>query len=194
MNKPKNIFNLAALFFICLLSLTNSFAQTETPQRQSEPSYEVILNVLTASDNTTDKMPIPQALSGVVRKLQNTYSFSNYRQDATFLGRIGNTGNFEYKSVSSQNQENFMPTFSEWNLTGLRNLPGVQGKNSIEFQGFRFGQRIPIKTGNGVNYESIGLAMQRFSLPEGVPTVVGSLTTANANTLMFLVLTVRNAE
>jgi len=194
MNTPKNICKIAALFFICLLSLTNSFAQTETQQRQTEPSYEVILNVLTASNNTNDKLPVPKTLSNVLKKLQNTYSLSNYRLDSTYLGRIGNPGGFEYKSIINQNQESLVPTFSEWSLNILKNPPNVQGKESIECQGFRFGQRVPVKTANGVNYEQIGLNMQRFSLPEGVPTIVGSLTTAKPDELMFLILTVKSSD
>jgi hypothetical protein len=198
MNKPKFIFSIAAFFFICLLSFSTSFAQTENQPKQAEPSYEVVLHVLAASNIANDKTSVPQSLSNVVKKLKTTYTFSNYKLASTYLGRIANTGNFEFKIVSneaSQNQENYVPIFSEWSLGALRNLPNEKGQNSIQFQSFRFGQRVPVKTSAGVvNYEQIGLTMVKFSVPENVPTIVGSLSAAKPDELMFLVLTVKPAE
>ncbi len=196
MTKPKTIFTTAAFFIVCLLSLTNSFAQTETKQ-QAEPTYEVVLHILTASNTASDKTSVPPTLSNAVKKLKTIYSFSNYRLDSTYIGRIANTGNFEFKSISnssSQNQGNSLPIFSEWTLGGLRNLPDANGQNSIQFQNFRFGQRIPISSSGGVNYEQIGLTIQRFGMSENVPTVVGSLSTAKPDELMLLVLTVKPAQ
>ena len=198
MTKPKIIFTTAAFFIVCLLSLTNSFAQTETKQRQAEPSYEVVLHILTASDTASEKTSIPPTLSNVVKKLKTIYSFSNYRLDSTYLQRVANTGNIEFKSISNeanQNQDNYIPIFSEWTLGGLQSLPNSKGQNSIQFQNFRFGQRVPIRTQTGIfNYEQIGLTMQRFGVPENVPTIVGTLSTTKPNELMFLVLTVNPAQ
>ena len=198
MNKPKFIFSVVAFFVVCLFSATNFSAQTETQQRQAEPSYEVVLHLLTASNISSDKNSVPQSLSNVVKKLKTNYTFSNYRLASTYLGRIANTGNFEFKIVSneaSQNQENYVPVFSDWSLGTLRKLPNEKGQNSIEFQSFRFGQRVPVKTSAGVvNYEQIGLTMVKFSVPENVQTIVGSLSAAKPDELMFLVLTVKPAE
>jgi hypothetical protein len=207
MNKPKFIFSVVAFFVVCLFSATNFSAQTETQQRQAEPSYEVVLHLLTASNISSDKNSVPQSLSNVVKKLKTNYTFSNYRLASTYLGRIANTGNFEFKIVSneaSQDQENYVPIFSEWSLVALRNLPNEKGQNSIQFQSFRFGRRVPVrtatlkdesgKTSDVVNYEQIGLNMQKFSVSENVPTIVGSLSTAKPDELMFLVLTVKPAE
>ncbi len=195
MNKPKFIFSIAAFLFVCLFSLTNSFAQASN-EPQAKTSYEVILQVITASNNASDKSSVPQTLSAVVKKLKNNYSFSNFRLDSTYLQRT--SGSIEFKSVSntlSQNQENFTPIFSDWSLVGIKSFPDVQGKNSIQFQSFRFGQRVPVKTSNGVvNYEQVGITLQSFGVSENVPTVVGSLSTAKPDELMFLVLTVKPAE
>lgn len=195
MNKPKFLFSTAAFLFVCLLGLTNSPAQASN-EPQAKTSYEVVLQVITGSNNQIDKPSVPQTLSGVVKKLKNTYSFSNFRLDSTYLQRT--SGSIEFKSVSntlSQNQENFTPIFSDWSLVGIKSFPDAQGKNSIQFQSFRFGQRVPIKTSNGVvNYEQVGIVLQSFGLSENVPTVVGSLSTAKLDELMFLVLTVKAAE
>lgn len=196
MNKPKTIFTITAFFIVCLLNLTNSFAQTDAQTRQAEPSYEVVLHILTASNSAGGRQSIPQPLVNVVKKLKNTYSFSNYHLDSTYLQRTA--GSIEFKSVSNvlnQNQESFTPTFSDWSLVGIKSFPLAQEKKLIQFQSFRFGQRVPIRTSTGVvNYEQIGLSIQKISLPENVPTIIGSLSTSKPDELMFLVLTVKPTE
>ncbi len=201
MNKTKILF---LITLVCLLGLTNIFAQTQNQPQQAETSYEVVLHILTASNNPAGKSSVPQSLSNVVKKLKTIYSYSNYNLDSTYLERVANTGNLEFKSVSNeldQNQENYAPVFSEWTLGVLRSSPNSQGKNFIQFQNFRFGQRVPVKSGtlkdasgktsSVINYEQVGLTMGKMSLPENVPTIIGSLSTSKPDELIFLVLTVK---
>ena len=202
MNKPKFIFSIAAFLFVCLLSLTTSFAQTPVRQ-QSESSYEVLLQVLIASNTTADKSTaVPQTLSSVVTKLRTNYSFSNYRLTSTYLQRIANRGNLEFKGVSNEpNQDIYAPIFSEFTLGQLTNSPDSNGQNSISIQNFRFGRRVPIKTADYkddsgksnavVNYESVGLAMQKLNLSLNTPTIIGNLSTSKTDELMFIVLTIK---
>ncbi len=205
MNKPKFIFSTATFFVVCLLSFTNFFAQTPIRQ-QSEPSYEVVLQVLIASNTASDKsVAVPQTLSNVVKKLKTNYTFSNYRLASTYLQRVANTGDMQFKGVSNEpNQNVYAPIFSEWMLGRLMNMPDSNGQNSISIQNFRFGQRVPIKTAsfkdeNGksndvTNYESVGLTMQKLSLPLNMPTTIGNLSTSKPEEMMFLVLTVKPVE
>ena len=207
MTKSKIAFSIALFCFVCLLSLTNAFAQTPSNRNQIEPSNEVILQTLIASNGANNKSDIPQMLSGAVKKLKANYSYLNYRLGATFYQRVANNGAVELKSVSSEtlpNQEGNYSIFSEWTFNYLQNLPDDKGQNSIQLQNFRFGQRIPIvasrvvdaagRTSSVVNYEQVGLTIQKLSLPENVPTIVGSLTTTKPDELMFLILTVKSAE
>jgi hypothetical protein len=203
MNKPKIIFKL--FLFLTVLSITNSFAQTNNKQLQSEPCYEVTLQLLISSNNATEKNSVPTSLSNVVKKLKTNYNFSDYRLATTFFQRTSDS--IEYKSLLNdfiQNQDKNTPVFSEWTLNNLRNMSNAQGQNVIQFGSFRFGARIPVVTGNVkdesgklnpiVNYESIGITTTRFSLSENEPTVIGSLATAKPDELMFLVLTVKPVE
>ena len=207
MTKSKIVFLITAFFSVCLLSMTNGFSQTSPTGKQIEPSYEVILQTLVASNSANNKSDIPQTLVSAVKKLRANYSYSNYRLSATFYQRVANTGTIELKSISNEpipSQEKNFTIFSEWTLNNLQTLPDAKGQNSIQFQSFRFGQRIPIitssvrdesgKTNSVVNYEQVGLTIQRCSLAENVPTVIGSLSTFNPDELMFLVLTVKSAE
>ena len=205
MNKPKYLFFIVVFSFVCLMGFTSSFAQAES-KPQAEPVYEIVLQTLVASNGAGGKAETRPALSAVLKKLKAAYSFTDYRLTSTYIQRIGNTGTVEFKSVTNeanQNQENYAPIFSEWSLGGLRNLPDSKGQNSIQFQSFRFGQRVPIrtasykdeggKTSSVINYEQIGLTINRFGLAENAPTVIGSLATGDGE-IMFLVLTVKPIE
>lgn len=207
MTKSKIAFSIAAFFSVCLLSLTNGFAQTPPTVKQIEPSYEVVLQTLIASNSANNKSDIPPMLVGAVKKLKANYPYSNYRLTSTYLQRVANMGTIELKSVSNEaipNQERNFSIFSDWTLHNLQTLPNAKGQNSFQFESFRFGQRIPIvtssvrdesgKTNSVVNYEQVGLTIQRCSLAENAPTVIGSLSTSKPDELMFLVLTVRSAE
>ena len=203
MNKLTIIFS-ATLFLVGLMICpTFSFAQTENKPKQSEPSYEVVLQILIASNNQIAKTNIPQSLSNVIKKLKANYSFSDYRLATTFLERVSES--VEHKGIFSdfvQNQSVTAPVFSEWTLNGLESLPNSKGQNTIQFQNFRFGARIPIvttKIENGtsfpvINYEQIGLSMRKLNLSPDTPTVIGSLSTSKADELMFLVLSVKSTE
>ena len=201
MYKPK-IFILTVIF---LLGLTSAFAQTEEKTQVEQPSYEVLLQVLVASNNPGgDK--IPQSLAGTVKKLKSEYQFSNYNLAATFLERISLNGAIEHKGLLNQLGQGQQKDlyFTEWTLNGLRPALNAKGQNVINFGGFRFGARVPVvvsvvKDAKGddnrvINYEPIGVSVNRFNLPENAPTIVGSMSTQKTDEFVFLILTVRRAE
>ena len=97
MKKPK--FFIFALVF--LFSLNAVFAQTNE-KNVIEPSYEVILNVVVASNNAGEKSKLPPSLSGVVGKLKNDYLYTNYNLAATFLERISTNGVIGHAGVLNQ--------------------------------------------------------------------------------------------
>lgn len=202
MNKPNFIFKI--FLFLLVLSAGSVFAQSDNKPPQADPCYEVVLQILIASNTASDKSALPPTLANVVKKLKTNYNFSDYRLATTFLQRTSNS--IEYKSLLSDFtglKDNNAPVFSDWSLRNLRSLPTAAGRSIIQSEGFRFGARIPIvstvrdetgKTSSGVNYESIGISTTRFSLSENEPTLVGSLATSKPDELMFLVLTVKAAE
>lgn len=202
MNKPN--FIIKAFFLMLVLSAANIFAQTENKPPSAEPCYEVVLQVLLASNKTGEKTALPASLSNPVKKLKTMYSFTDYRVLTTFLQRT--TGFIEYKSLFSnfnQTGDDNYPVFGDWSLTGLRNVANAQGRNVLQFDSFRFGARMPVptfvrdeggKTSTVINYETSYVNTRRFSLNEGEPTVVSSLAGADPNEMIFLVLTVSAAN
>lgn len=197
MKKPK--FFIFALLF--LFSLTNVFAQIEPEKTQIEPSYEVVLHVVVASNNSIEKAKMPSSLLNVVGKLKNDFTYSNYSLAATFLERMSASGVIGHTGVLNQlkqtNEEKLY--FSDWGLSGLKAGKDEKGKDLVQFQTFNFGAKVPIVTAVGgkgdgvdvVNYENIGIRINKFNLPENTPTIIGSLSTPKTDEFIFLVLTVR---
>ncbi len=201
MTKPNFIFKI--FLFIFALSATNAFAQTENKPPTAEPTYEIVLQLLTASNAASDKNSVSPSLAAVVKRLKTLYAFSDYRLTTTYFQRTSSS--IEYKSLMndvSSNANNSAPSFSDWSLRNLRVLPDSLGRKTIQFDSFRFGARVPITVQNVADgkstpiicYEPIGITNSRFSLRENEPTVIGSLATTKADELMFLVLTVKAAE
>ena len=196
MIKPK-FFIFASVF---LFALNAVFAQTDV-NNKIEPSYEVILNVVVASNNANDKGKLSPSLSGVVGKLKNDYTFTNYSLAATFFERISQTGEIYHSGILNQlkqeDEEKFY--FSNWSLKGLKTGLNTAGKSQIQFNNFIFGAKVPvavstIANGDGseiVNYENIGITINRFNQPENTPTIVGSLAAPKFDEFIFLILTVR---
>lgn len=192
MNQPKRFFLIAAFFAVCLLSITDAKAQAYP--KQFEPSFDVVLHTIIASNNSSDKADLPQSLSNIVKKLKTDFTFSVYRLTSTSMQRVSNAGNFQFKGVDYEtNQDKTVPAFSEWSLSGVQNLLDDKGQPSVQIQNFKFGQRVPLKNNGGVvTYEQIGLST-KFSLATDTPTVVGSITTAKPDELMFIILTVKSS-
>lgn len=202
MNRLNFIFKLV----LCLAVFTtaaNVSAQTETkPPAAAEPTYEIVLQLLNASNAPSRNADAP-ALAALVKRLKTLYAFSDYRVTTTFLQRTSNS--VEYKSVTndfSQSANQSAPAFSDWSLRSLRLVADAEGRKLIQFDSFRFGARIPITVQNlsdgkslpVTSYEPIGISNTRFTVRENEPTVLGSLATSSADELTFLVLTVKPVE
>ena len=61
MNKPNFIFNAASFLVLCFLSAAISFAQTDQ-RAQAEPCYEVVLQVISGTNETAQKSNLPANL------------------------------------------------------------------------------------------------------------------------------------
>jgi hypothetical protein len=206
MNQPK--FFLSAIFGLSLIFALSLAAHGQTDTRpQVEPSYEVSLQLLIGSNDATQRTDVPANLAAISKQLRSTFTFSNYRLATTFLGRISNNGNFEYKSVTNifgQESTASSQTFLDWSVANFRTGPTAKGAPGFQAQAFHFGARVPVLVGgakdeNGkmspvVNYESIGLGLGKMGFAENVPTLIGTLNLPGADGTIFLVMTVRSAD
>ena len=206
MNQPKLFLSFAFVLSLTFAGALAAFGQTESRQ-QVEPSYQVSLQLLIGSSENSGRTELPANLATISKDLRSTFEFSNYRLAGTFLGRISNTGNFEYKSLTNifgKETNLTSQTFLEWSLNNFKNGVMVKGQQGFQVQGLRFGARVPVTTGtvkdqNGkensqIAYENIGLALNRVGLPENTPTLIGTLNLPGADGTIFLVMTVRSAD
>jgi hypothetical protein len=201
MNQSKRYFSLLAIPLLFLLACSAAFAQADPGQRL-EPSYELSLHVVIGSNEAGARGDLPSNLSAISKQLRSNFSFSNYRLANTFLGRISNTGNIEYKAVSNilgQETDAESQTFLDWSMTRLRSV-----ENRFQAQSFRFGARVPVRIGSTkddsgkvtpiVNYEAVGLSMNMIGLPANTPTLIGTISLPRTTGTIFLVATIKSAE
>jgi hypothetical protein len=187
--------NAAAAVLAVVAALTFScFAQTNPP----ENSFEVTLSVISGS-NDGQKGELPSALSPISKQLRSSFGLTNLRLADTYVGRIGNGGSIQYKSLANidGNMQSSTPSFLDWQIAGLRNAAGAQ--NGMFIQAFRFGARVPIVIGASANnspvqYENIGLTVERMTASINAPILIGTIALPKADGgRVFLVLTVSPA-
>ena len=200
MNISKSIFKSILVFSLVTAGPVFIYGQ------QIEASYNVSLNLVIGSNDGTTRTELPAELAAVSKQIKSSFQFSNYRVANTLIGRISNGGTFQYQSVANMSDKEPLPaspTFLDWSLVNLRNMPNGKGQAGFQAQSFRFGARVPVITGsheeNGkstpnINYESIGLSLQKIGLSENVPTVVGTLTLPGTSGTIFLIMTVKSAD
>lgn len=205
MSQPKTAFLVVALFVLISASVLVSYGQTEA-KPPLEPSYDVILQVVIGSNDAKQGIDLPSSLAAVSKRLKGQFPFVNYGLVNTYFSRVAGSGTLEYKSVSNLFRpvsETEPPSFVEWSFGNLRTTSNESGRPMLQAQPFRFGARIPLRTGvriedgksiSVINYESIGLNLNRVTLPESIPTLIGTLTLPDTAGTLFLVMTARPVE
>ena len=160
--------------------------------------------VVIGSDDSAQRGELPRSLDGVSKQIRDNFTFRNYRPINTYYGRLANGGSLEYKSVSSLKNvstELDAPSFLDWQLANFRAETSTPGQNTLSVQMFRFGARVPIvvsqlpsgdgKTNPVTNYESVGLTLNKLSIAENTPTLVGTISLPRTTGTVFLILTIR---
>ena len=200
MNKPNKFLltfmSLAAIAFGGLSVMAQGAADADA-------SYEATLYVVLGSDDATQRGTLPKVLEPVSRQIRDNFSFGSYRLMNTYYGRLANGGSLDYKSVSSlQNVASDIdsPSFLDWQLSNFKADAARPGRNVLSVQAFRFGARVPLvisrpseggKTSTVTNYESVGLNLNKMSLPENSPTLIGTISLPRTTGTVFLVMAIR---
>jgi hypothetical protein len=177
-------------------------------------NYEVQIHLLTGLNESGSKNNLPPDFNQVVGRLRSSLTYNSYRVAATFLYRVREGHSLEVKGVAGSlftaSTSTTNPTFYEFNLNKVSASTSGAGR-IVQISNFRFGLRLPIivgqttpftpgnVSGNGnmtsfpvINYEPTGINTS-ISVSEGVPTLVGTITTSRADESYFLVLTIKPA-
>lgn len=204
MKSSKHLLSLLVFSSLLLTAAVSSYGQGD-PSKAADPTHEAVLHVVAESGQGGAGESVPQSLTAIARQLRSDFGASNLKLLNTYYGRLSNAGNLEYKGVSAayaQESQAGAPSFMDWRLVGLRSSQNSAGQAVYQFQGFRFGARVPVRIGvpqeekgpAPINYESIGLTLDRVSIRENTPTLMGTLIQPKTDATVFLILTVRNVD
>lgn len=175
-------------------------AAVAAQQGASDTNYDVMLQLIIGSNEGGAKSDLPADLGPVAKRIRSNFDFSGYKLASTFFGRIASNGNFDYNSVANiegKDGSSSVPTFFDWSLRDLHQAVGSRG---VQASAFRFGAKVPVAVGDpskgqqGINYESLGVGLNRMGLNENTPTLIGTLHLPGTSGTIFLVMTVRPTQ
>ncbi len=186
----------------CMIALASLGAIAQ----QAESSYHLTLQLVVGSNEAGARAEMPSSLDQVTQDIKSRFSFSGYRLANTIQSRIVEAGGAEYKSmanISGETSDLLQPSYLEVTILDLRNLSQQKGAGLFYGKVFRLGARVPVATGGSFKdeagksrpitaYEHIGLTLTKFNVPEGQPTLVGTLNLPGNNGTIFLVMTIKS--
>ena len=183
--------------------------QTESRDDETNLDTQLFLIVGTNQD-VVEKLPA--SLDSVVKQLKAALPFKNYRLAATLLNRVKNEGRLDVSWIggplSSTSTATLTPSFSNFIIRQVRLVRTSEGQQMVQMQGFNFGARIPIQTGQAVastgpsfptggfptiNYERTGVATD-ISMREGEPVLVGTLNVGPSGDAIILVVSAKRTQ
>ena len=189
-----------SILFSLLFFLTALTATAQTNDRPPETSFEVTLSVVSGSNDAGSRGELPSSLAPIAKQLRSNFGMTSLRLADTYVGRIGNGGNIQYKSLANIDSASQVetPSFLDWTIAGLQNS---SGPNMFFIQSFRFGARVPIRVGAAepggraaIQYQDIGLNVDRMTIGQNSPVLIGTIALPKADGgRVFLVLNVSPA-
>ena len=196
MNQPN--FVLAFSFVLSILLFGNTAFTQGRGQHPAAQGLNVTLHLVVGGDDVSGLRELPAGLDPVVRQIRSAYPHKNYRLADTIFARAADNSTIEYKGSSGLMGHDTKRAFLDWSLAGLR-----RSSNAVSFESvlFRFNARVPVaaaavqepdgKTRSIYDYETAAFSLATLSIPENVPTLLGTLSLPNNDTL-YLVVSVRS--
>lgn len=207
MFKINRILSLIAAFALIVVTAN---AQEKPPALSTNTNYETILQLVAASNDSTQKNSLPPNLENVSRQIKNDFGYSNYRVVLSSLNRINPNG-------STVQAKGLVPittvgtnalTFYEISFATRLPIEKQQtqtvsnGEIRVGFPSFRFDLRVPVPVkvndasgaSTAINYEQFGITNTGLAFTENEPTIIGTLSSSRADELLILVMTVREAK
>lgn len=198
--KHRRFTNFLVTIYVIALGAVGAVAQNV------ESSYDLTLQLVVGSNEAGAKTEMPSSLDQFTQDIKSRFGFSGYRLAKTIHSRIVDAGGAEYKSlvnIFGETTDPMQPSFMEMSVVDLRNLSQQKGAGLFQGRVFRFGAKVPVATGGSFKdetgksrpvtaYEHIGLTLTKFNVPEGQPTLVGTINLPGSNGTIFLVMTIRS--
>ena len=222
--KARTILSVMLLALCLMWSFSVQAQEGNTPQtpakqtesRDDETNLDTQLFLLVGSNQDVVDSNLPAFLDSVVKQLRTALPFKNYRLAATLLNRVRNGGGLDVSwiggplAATSGTSPTLTPSFSNFMVRRVRLVRTSDGQQMVQMQGFNFGARIPIQTGQAmasnnppgvfpsggfptINYERTGVATD-ISMREGEPVVVGTLNVGPSTEAIILVVSAKRTQ
>jgi hypothetical protein len=210
------VIGVAVLSALIAFTVQTTFAQDSNQparaavQKDEEANLDLQLYLVLASNRDVEDEKLPASLDAVVKHLRESLNFKHYNLSATFVNRVKNNGTLDVSWVGgpfaihgSPAQTN--PSFSQF-TSQVRILP-VNGQDIVHLNGFRFGTRVPVVTGQvaatnatsstapyaSISYEPVGLRTD-LSMREGSMVVAGTLNVGPSGDALVVIVSARRAN
>jgi len=203
------------MFVILFLGLVTCSQQTmaQTTTDGASPSsgdkkiedvdLETRLYFIVLSNRETSDVRLPAELEPVIKQMKSSLAFKNYRLALTLVNRVKSNGRLSLKWIggplpASGASTPATPTFNDFSIGLIEAFSETGQPSVIRVSRFGFGSRIPVQTsvaggGGVVNYEPIGLNSD-FSMREGQPVVVGTLSVDTSGDAIILAMSAKRAN
>lgn len=204
-----------ALSAVCLTAGAFNVQAQEgtTPAKvaEDETNLDTQLYLIVGTNQDVVDSKLPASLDNVVKQLRATLPFKSYRLAATLLNRVKNEGRLNLSWIGGPMASTagapptLTPTFNNFTVRQVRLVRASDGQPMVQMQGFNFGARVPIQTGQAVaandgrfptggfptiNYEPTGVATD-ISMREGEPVIVGTLNVGPSGDAIILVVSAK---
>lgn len=187
----------------------------QTERNDDETNLDTQLFLLVGSNQDAADSNLPASLESVVKQLRTALPFKNYRLAATLLNRVRNGGGLDVSwiggplAATAGTSPTLTPSFSNFMVRRVRLVRTGDGQQIVQMQGFNFGARVPIQTGQAtastnpgvfpgggfptIAYERTGVATD-ISMREGEPVLVGTLNVGPSNEAIILVVSAKRTQ
>lgn len=188
---------------LILAQAQNSGSQSSETKR-NDVEHRIQIQLLVASNTATVQTDYPSSIETVVKQLKSSLPFKNHRLVATYIYNVIDSSRVDVNDVTYTPFEpggGLMPTFLKFSIAGIKLNPSG---NSVHIARFNFEATKRIFTENiqvdGSNatrpvYNSVATGIStELNVSEGVPTIVGTMTSGLSDGVLVVVVTVNHSE
>lgn len=193
------------LFLLNLTILSGILTANGQAEESSPESFEAILYILVDAAGERKGSKLPGSFDPVIRDIRGNFGVQDLLIADSLLGRLSTSGSLDVKAISNafgtpKTQDH--SSFVDWRLTNLRRLQSGGSGAAYSFQSFSFVSRIPFALANAgndvsrqpINYETLNLTLNRLSVQDDKPSLIGVLSQPKPGGNVYLVLKVRKLD
>jgi hypothetical protein len=193
---------------LCFVLTNHTFAQPQNPlplatspeAKRESLQHRVQFQLLVGSNGISDKLEFPSTLESIVKQLKLSLPFKSYRLIATYLYNVADGSNLEVSDVTYAPFEagsGLAPKFYNFAVSNIKSNSNIE---TVHLSRLKFELQQRIFTENKLsendkaakpvfNMVSTGISTE-LNVRVGVPTVVGTTTSALSDGVLVLIVTV----